>query len=156
MEFKHQFVPEIEVRSRTNIFSRLQIWSEGDLDSVTPTWEANYGDALIDMATQFDEELGFWLLDDFNDVVGWDDDPTNCIVEKALMMRQQRTSEWKGSVTTVNEPLTLRAFQNGEYFSYDSDGHVVVMPDSLSLKAFLEDRVDTLRFVEWIAEHAAK
>ena len=157
MSYEVKFTHEItNLKSSTKIFDRMEIWTDEDIGSETPTWDANYGDALVMYAAEFDEDLGYWVMEDFNDVVGWDDEPAYCIVEKVLSMRHQRTVEWLGSVNTLNEPLSRDQFQKGKYFVFDPvSGHVVVLSDELSLKAWLEEHVDTDQFVKWLAENKA-
>lgn len=157
MSYEVKFTHELQnLKSSTKIFDRMEIWVDEDIGSETPTWDSNYGDALVMYAAEFDEDLGYWVMEDFNDVVGWDDEPSYSIVEKALVMRQQRTCEWLGSVNTMNEPLSLNGFQKSKYFSFEpTTGAVVVLYDDLALKAWLEEHVDTDRFVKWLAENKA-
>lgn len=144
-----------ELKSKTHLFDRLQIWTDEDVGSVTPTWESNYGDALMSYATEFDEDLGYWLMDDFNEVVDMDDAPTYSIFERALCTRSWSTSEWKGSVNTVDSPANFADFRKAKHFAFGRGGRVYLFKDELSLKAWLEDRVDTDGFVKWIAENKA-
>ena len=156
MKYRYKLTPETPMKSDTDLFKRLEIWTGDDIGSETPTWDANYGDALMDCIVEYDPSCGYWLTEDFNDVVEWDDDPSYVIVERVLSMRSWRTSEYDGYLTTRIEQLTLRDFNEAKYFSYDEEGRIVCFPDELSLRSFLEGRVDREKFVRWIAENRAK
>lgn len=144
-----------ELKAKTNLFSTVKVWDDNKEErSDEPDWTAYYGELLLRYGNEYLESIRdsgpmFQPIDEFED--SWRDGTTAWdTFEDALLSKSWETTQWKDSMLNRIEPLSLRSFQNAEYFSYDTEGHFVFFRDKLSVKAWLEEHIDPIEFVQYV------
>ena len=144
-----------DLKAKTNLFSTVKVWDDNKEErSEEPDWTADYGELLMKYGNEYLEHINDTMpaimdIGVFEDT--WDDGITawDCF-EDALLSKSWETTQWKDSMLNRVEPLSLSAFQNAEYFSYDPEGHFVFLRDKLSAEAWLEEHIDADRFIEYV------
>jgi len=152
------------LKAKTNIFDTVRVWDDNEVgerpddNAGQPTWTYNYGKLIMRFGDDFLAHIAACVgpvtpLSELEDSEDWSAKTAYDTFCTVLQSKIWMTTQWKDSMTTQENPLTMGTFQGAKFFVTDAEDHYIFLYDDLSAKAWLESQIDADDFVRYVNDH---